>query len=810
MKSIDTVSGDNQSHEQLNNPEIVDHEARVLELLQPSPELEERLRVQLDAVIDQAQSTSINTQVATTIHYTGEIIKWELFGRIGEPLPPGLIYSDGYYEGYQSDIVCDGRNHFCYNCKRETTDRFNELGLQDIVEEIQQDIRSRELPILEAIRSTIKETTTYRLVQSLQITPPPINNQRPLSRIELQSRQQANYYDTLKKYTTSHIDPMSAAARELWKLNMALEDMTVPGKAEAPEINAYERVYAYFLSPLQKALPSEDDAVNYIHDILPPADEELEDAEAIVKYSTSPDKSAPMEQTFISNLTGDIAIDVTRENYGNVRHLRYVAEWYFTHNFLTRLYSSTTEDLDAIVEAAIEETTSYIYDGCQQPLGGSFYSDEEYFQGYSRRSPGEFEHAYNIRTKAHEKWHEMSPRAFGFNISNSEKEKVGNIIKYNEALPDTHRIILTQAFNADLPYSHPCEDLIVTLSNEYFGREQDPFVPGFILTSRDGQRYGFVYDPTADPYTPPDHQLTSDQLQQMKAMYTAVNLTGLASQMGESITSIQSWVNGLRDTTIYPDLQTDGQNYGLGAEWNTLQDFEPFIIDDRLYAQCTGSGRFFQLSFETIFGEGTADHIGGLLLTPEITSAGHAQVVITLNNRLHIVDTTVTSDSSQDEQAPSETAQTPESRISLPPPPTPPEVIPTRYLESSDVDTPEFYQDQLLIINSNLETHLQNILGAKNNDDLFEVIAALPSHDPIRRTLSQVRRATRQEESCDGLTENLAYLNNYRRADSSLRQKIGLADYDTELVGSLQSSIKHLMVIAERAPELFASHTRPQ
>lgn len=394
---------------------------------------------------------------------------------------------------------------------------------------------------------------------------------------------------------------------------------------------------------------------------------------------------------------------------------------------------------------------------------------------------------------------ELSKQCFGRTIARSRRDTKNRLLRWdprNEALPE---------YNEN-------DELRIKITDEGdYGSARDPYVPGYVLTSRSGKLYGFMRNPEGDPYASADIPLADSQINSLAEEYRKLGLTQLANNLiASKKLTVSKLVDYIRHATYYPLLDDNNivRSYPYRTDGNSFEGFSQLIRDGKLHAQCNGSAQFLKLSLENIFGKGTADIADGYVLSDEISKVRHVQTIFAHNGRVYILDATGSSSTAQfgiqsrqrrgfswrrNATRPMTAIALRESQEnSIQDPVTDTVEHGARY-EISDT----FQEREVPAIADILEERLCVAFGVRTRDQLYARLVDLKQHDPIRRAVEAVRTDTRGELELEDLEAIVKYLHNYRQASDDVLQRLNLPKYNPDIIRNLEDALGKIAQVHE-------------
>lgn len=354
---------------------------------------------------------------------------------------------------------------------------------------------------------------------------------------------------------------------------------------------------------------------------------------------------------------------------------------------------------------------------------------------------------------------------FGFStqeaIEAGEAETVGVVMGFNA--DGVMRLIQSADKNINLPPASGDADFVFVTDTSNGFAAHDPKVGGYELVGRSNNVYEFVKQESGDPYVDCQVEIPFEARQVLAQEYDALGLTNLSGEVlrGGHFTA-SDLVNAIKDNSNYykPPERIDV------SESPEFNDFQDFVIDNKLQVQCSGAGHFLKLSLNKVFGKDSAEIIGGLSFDGDgqVThGSSHGQTQFEHNGETYIFDATPGGISELAEQL--EQIRAPEIIVE---------------------QTPE---EKLNLQFEQLERNLSAVFKTADTRELHAKLSALPDHDPSRRALEILSGLNSNQET----SEYLEYVDSIKQAlttkDRRLEQ-LGIGKYSVELLDLLQSQVK--------------------
>lgn len=108
------ISREQPSHESFETSPERANDERLLELLTIPPELNEGLLAALQDITGRALAVCVNPHEYKMLMMTANIACWRMLGRVGDPLPLGLVYENR--DDGKMKTVYDKTQDICSQC----------------------------------------------------------------------------------------------------------------------------------------------------------------------------------------------------------------------------------------------------------------------------------------------------------------------------------------------------------------------------------------------------------------------------------------------------------------------------------------------------------------------------------------------------------------------------------------------------------------------------------------------------------------------------------------------------------------------
>ncbi len=779
-------------------PILNDLEQRVAELYAPSAETAAQWRPELRRVVDRAIATTLSEHERKALALAGGILEWQLFDPTQEP-PKGVVMA--VRPGSGPYISYDYRMGVGLECMIATMKKLEGMGLSDVVQAVQTDIEGHKDVIKSTLGGVVETMPEFGIIQAFGLDSPIQFQEQPLDDYWQQVRhgqvaglaRQQHGRDYAHEFRQN---PKSAAAQRHNRAVRGIDDETMLRPADSPDVvTATDRAMAHFL-PLVKA------------DFTKETGDELARFENIGGTLQAVGRRG--RKIEVSYFFSNTAVAIVNSLGKSDLVARFDARRVLAETFLVRLYdpSKSGESYADKVRAVVSEAAERIHRTSVEDLGSNSCCSGGYGVGHYRllRSAG---------VTAALPWSMLrgkpaadscrallkTPQRPGFTTREAldlARSKVLGRVVHSPEERHARRIIRLTSRDESIPMRHQDEDLQIYLPHADFCKEKDPSIPGYILTSRFRELYGFVKDPDGDPYAAPSNVLLTDgQRLQMSGQFAAIGLGGLAQEVmassGLSVQGLRSMVKFKYSRYIKPETVTPGSDVTSPVpesfEAASIADYARFVQEGCLELQCDGIDEFLRFALDDAFGVGSTSKLGGYVIGRDgkITSSQHAQTIFSYGGRVYILDATPSSSPSGPQDG-SNSSQDDHS-FGLSPVVATADEIRTLVARCPVEEPPRIFAErmtsQLELAQRSLEAQLGIFFGLANREALLEKVASLNEDDPVRRTLSAVMLSAR-DQLPPGQTEDLiSYLRLYSQADSALLAEINMPNYDPKLLEQL-------------------------
>jgi hypothetical protein len=282
--------------------------------------------------------------------------------------------------------------------------------------------------------------------------------------------------------------------------------------------------------------------------------------------------------------------------------------------------------------------------------------------------------------------------------------------------------------------------LVITL-DDMARSKKDPFIPGFKLVSRSDYgsaaetlKYEFMPADEGDPYAACHVPVPAEGQATLLKAYDYLGMDGLAEKIrsNPSLTVDQLKLYIQQESVyIYPPRSS-----GWSGGDEKLPMFKSSVKDGKFETQCSGAAYFMKCSIDAAFGPGNAMVVGGDTIAMGNTlldKAGHNQVSLSLEGSHYFIDSTPGSPPSPlNAQPPKSTG-----RVAL----TQPSIVPTEYFKQLAADVQ--LESALAEGKQALEGELLHVFKAATTDELYDKLVRLSDEDPILRSVRCLYQANK-------------------------------------------------------------------
>ncbi len=793
------------------------HEQRIAQLSTPSSEVMTAMRPLLLESAETAMQSCMSPHDRETMARTVEVYDWHFFGQFGEPLPPALTKQQTEPDNIERwKITFNPDQSIGQDCLAEGASRLQET-LEVVNREVRRDIATREAETKEAIGDLITDSPAYQLAQSFAAPLPAQPAQRPLTLAERNSREALIDNTYRLDATTRHTQLGRMAHRE----KLALGDMTVADSMPRQQLPAIERARAYFKRELVGAY----DAALVSADL-----------PIISTYTSRRTSLLIAEEDHEGVITFHDLDDAILDAAQNICDVHNPAstpaslhvEKLFLGKFIPLLLQEERQyTYEQIVSKAVELASA---EALEQVRGAGSLTHNVFMPGnlvYAVRQPnarlrpyeeGEQSDQVGQEMHKHRSATEVTVRTRA-EIEAQERTIVGTVIKPDGS--NRHeRLMQLQPIRAVLPAHTGREQLELDLASSVF-EDNDVYIPGYRLVSREGSRFGFVHDEAGDPYESKPIILPRQNMEDLAAQYETIQLDVLASELrAGNIRTAQELAEAIRTHSVYPMPEETRQKHETGNELvsaslkQTFVQFDAVVLWGKLHVQCSGAAQFLRLSFEELFGPGSASVIDGFVLGQDrnITRSGHAQVLLAHNGQAAILDATA-----EDGRRPAQRRwprlfgrRRPGYRPDAAQQPTAPEIDLTPDMHIDDVERQ--LQIGLAALRHTVEEQLMNITATSRREDLYSRVNRMPPADPMHKMLTLVAQADRMPDALERVAADRRYFQRYSDADPAVLRKHRLHEYDQHTLELFAQNAERMggFILRSAALAMVASVDSPQ
>jgi hypothetical protein len=777
--------------------------------LDPRAQLYNRLRQLKSTEIERAEQLSLFNTISEQISHlyinpsqqnataiATEMMRWIYFGEENDPLPAGLVKimddeTNTTEVGIDERII--DRNDFV-----TTQSNFRVSGDEKLSEALyDEDIYSETIDT--EIDGLIKQTDGYQFIMSFAATPPRPPSMRPLSSHERIARESQIDTEVRHRY---NIDPRenlparSPADLALRRAFYHLDEEKVRGLQQDGHTEPLEKMRRYFQPLLIEKLKEE------------------------IKKKTGKDEEIS-GVVFSSNFAGYISDKADEEAYPSPPYLDgpgYLEDWYqtlrqpgahnlkslencFVESILEDVFNPEAEmtSIKEYVDNALYSTRRYIYDLLGERVDN--YRDDYAFEALTRHAFMRQASGNPILRSEYEQQPKTSAKLSKDKIlllseqeiHRGEAIPIGAVKRYTTAKSSPARLIQEMSRPSDLPHDASKTQLLIKFEPSAFEKSA-PFIPGYVAISHDPTKnqWGFREDPEGDPYATAEVLIPQGKLEELTTTYEAIGLRNLTINLREMPNAtVIDLVEAIRSNTTYtvPDKMVERYSHP-----NSLSGFKYDIKNGRLQLQCTGSAKFLQLSLEALYGKCAGLQEGYVLSNwdKKINAVGHRQVTFEHDGQTYILDATGRAGG----RGHGITANFIDRSSHRPNPRQAPRMttIVTPHLpDIPPAEAPNLSSQQIEKVRSNFEKQLLNTFDFQTVKQLYDYLAPLPEHDPLRRAMSILMNSNTSDEA---LQNTATYLELAMAADEDTLRKVGLLPYkDSETLEMAHSSV----VAAQRA-----------
>jgi hypothetical protein len=784
-----------------------EHIERLQELCVIDDTVVDIYRPQLWEIAEKTASILVDSEQIHAIRtYTG-IYDWQLFGRPGDPLPPGLCF---YATPSGGTLALD--ESIPYLTKSIVTVvgmEFSKLGMDKVAEEVSQSLDTKRDELSTAIDSWLYQSAEFQLLSSfgrLQQRP----EAAPLSlywRNVRASQIEHELRDNFGYSTTDEITAGSPISKALRTRLYQLDNELTPTKQELSAIDdGLTAARKYLLPYMTEGLNSDVDPGEHWTIVGVECDDDDDDA---TMYITCTNQDGLETQEILSNVANSAAAILSERLHTESEYLQQLGIYYATIA-IENIYNKHTTSLDQALLDAFQEAHANALDMLTTPLYPRFHNFPDEITLMLRSPLG---HKITDREPPEHNYHDYTwNNIFLNNVSMTPRRELirkhGQVKGFVEQYgPNDYRIgtrlLMRRSCQLQETYNTE-EDLTIALIDSDDSTE--PFVPGYQLVRRTGSgEYGFVIDADGDPYAACDTSVGNAR-HELIDEYRAIGLGRLANKiMMRPWLSIDGLAKLITNNTVYYIPETEQQDPFL----KRLSDFRKLVRNGKLYAQCDGSAMFFKYSLDKVLGAGSAIIISGLSVKKSdhiITAAGHAQTAFTTEGKYYIRDTTARSNAlagTTTQPSPHSKRHVTRARRNAPRlnktpiaystvPPDDRHVELNTYQEKT---TSQRLEEALISIREQLKVSF----SLPSDKLLSKYLVKLPAHDPARKTYELVTRLKLGKMGDGQLRQQAHYIQQCAQATNSMRTRVGLGHYSEEFLAQLASTVHYVTSISKEA-----------
>ncbi|HEX3568335.1 MAG TPA: hypothetical protein VHT70_01505 [Candidatus Saccharimonadales bacterium] len=764
---------------------------RFMEIASCSPEVAAEQRSKLDAAVASACATAPSMHDKQSIQRVANILRWKLFGNVGDTLPEGLVITE--VKGDPS-LSLDTRKSFTAECAGKAYHSIMLAGGISAENAVLWDIDKRMSDSATEVRALISATPANALLRSFDAQGQPQTNEVPLDQRQRAIEEEKVRRQTLQQFgmgddvRVEDIPRGSAVDNALRRAYWRIDNQTQQRQEPQTEQSAFDKARLYFAERLADAYIKVQKQKNQV-DV--PSRQEVITLLCDTKLG-SMDREARRLHTRLLDYKSYVIYDELQElsldpdkdpfGYACARETLKAA----TDQLFVGLDLSTyTKSLASIESQAYSRVAS----GIMAEVGDfRRYRPADWLvqlRDQMLDPQGEYVDLATLEEagKHHQHLNEAPMYVSQEALQNDLAQSAGSVQSGGVA---SARIIQTREKDTGLPAPTGQGDLQLTLHDKQF-TYADPAIPGYTLVGRSGNAYEFTRDAT-DPYVAAYIPISDNARQTLAQEYKNIGLRKLAAQVTNGPTfTVEQLRSAIQAQSHYP-LPTEAElASGTGMYSNKiycigLSDFESFVANGKLHVQCTGASQFLKSSLQTAFDYRNVGVANGLSIDPSttnISAAGHQQTTFYHNGKMYILDATpgvaTTPRSGEAPNVPNNLVQQ-----------VPAQVASMRSLNKPPRTTTE----ELRAIRSNFERHLRIALKAPDTQTLYERVAKLPeTTDPVRRTLSVTMRASSggavTKAEADALVD---FLDRYKQFSAADLRSSGLPVYERQLLDLLSAS----------------------
>lgn len=794
---------------QPEQPPLSAEEQALLDALTPPAGVLQDWQQRFDTVVGEVIDSQLDPRQKQIFRAVADRVGWEWFGQPGEALPETLVLYRGAASGtlhvrYRPDIAP------AYRLPQH--ELHLQTRLKPIIEERKTFFSSKYNEVVAATGDIIRTGPQYRLFQGFLVESPDKLHDLPLTSAWRGIREAQIKEEVRRNYGVAASDELalrsySPAGRALQQGFSRLDDETMPRPEKAPS-DEFSKLHNWLLGEAQDWISG---------------DEELQPGERVVDFVarlyTNEQEKPGREfcvKTSAGNLypTSDECADWSSElcngEYPREPLAVEIRDQFLGYWLLHELYwrnDATRRNVPIALERAVEMLA---HDEMNSIMWGN-EPDIDVLLTLRRPTGPIYTEFPEVDERTRPLFQESSESVTIHDQESVERQRwqVAGEVIYRDTERDVQRLITAQHQNTQYPTRADNYDLILQFKylTEFSVENsvREPFIPGFRIVARNGDRWSFVRTET-DPYTGADNiTIAQAGISRLQTIYQQLGLQELGDKLAQhdqlSVLELERLISNNSDYTNDITLGLDQP-----GRYNkpTFESFKSYVVDGRLQAQCTGAASFLALSLEAALPGAVSRQIGGRILRNQnlINEIGHAQTLLTFQGQQYILDATPpgpggadlgTGDGAYRTEGLTPHQFEPHSRIAdeLVLAKAPVDGVPDIDLSSLSTTTlseiAESYKEvNALSRRQQLEHALQVILEVPNGQALYQKVVALSRADPIRRSLEAVIKSSRDNQD-DVLVAARDYLARFSQADAATRKRLNLPDYDAELVTLLDN-----------------------
>lgn len=694
----------------------------------PSPQ---ELQTQRDTFAEAASaviSSYVTEDQRETAQIAAGIFEWFHFGGQGDELPYGLlnVANDTLDpKPYTLTTHIDGR----VITRHDLCVAWHAIIQASATPITGQIARRADIhPVVKTeLTATIEQSQAHKLVQAISAPNPNQSHQQPLTPMMRTIRESQVTAEVLGRHNirrNGHVQRRSPVHYELGRSILRLDDETMPKDSTTSKshVDSYTNARCFFephlLNDLRESEPTnQPPTLRYEYSV---------DGEEYVGYNceggqtTIEDNETFLDLSESTCRPGEYAVSSIGQQYlqlvCNEAHGKFVG------------IQKDEPPFQYALETTIEVANDYF---TANPAMDEGFFDETILTHraflYGATGPtvhlSEFEEwAFTPRRLYDTKMAFISRDEFYAQSTNP----AGYITKPDFNAVQATRLIQTEHQRAPLPKSDPNLTLAINLTDSLIPVGEQIVIPGYKTVSFDPVlgEWGFKPDPDGEPYVRAEVPLPKDGRLRLAAVYDRLQLDTLADFLRQSPDAqVADLTDLIKKQTEYL-VPVSGSSHAIAS----LDKFSNHIVGDRLYTQCTGSALFTALSIDLLFGVKCTSVQAGHAMNPSsgyIPTIGHAQVAFNNQDQIYMIDTSAAPSALS---APANTGS-----YALPLQPRqlkqPRRTVQIKQQQASSVNLTGVYTARQAEL---FKRQLIATYKFVNTDQLYDEVAALPEHDPVR------------------------------------------------------------------------------